>query len=120
MNLYIADRCDETGGVFLTAVTSQAAYVSVTTVTSWRKCRLLQAKEKERRLKMREEKMEQQRLHQEERVRKALERAQADPKKKTGRKVVGRSEPPRLRRKEDDGEDQRTREEEELAYFFTE
>ena len=31
---------------------------------------------------MREEKMEQQRLHQEERVRKALERAKADPKKK--------------------------------------
>ena len=30
---------------------------------------------------MREEKMEQQRLHQEERVRKALERAKADPKK---------------------------------------
>jgi uncharacterized protein YktA (UPF0223 family) len=30
---------------------------------------------------MREEKMEQQRLHQEERVRKALERAKAEPKK---------------------------------------
>lgn len=41
----------------------------------------LQAKEKERRLKMREEKKEQQRLHQEERVRKALERAKAAPKK---------------------------------------
>ncbi|XP_069101667.1 cilia- and flagella-associated protein 100-like isoform X1 [Argopecten irradians] len=39
------------------------------------------AKEKERRLKLREEKMEQQRLHQEERVRKALERAKAEPKK---------------------------------------
>lgn len=64
--------------------------------------------------------MEQQRLHQEERVRKALERAKADPKKQTGRKVVARSEPPRLRRKEDDSEDQRNREEEELAYFFTE
>jgi hypothetical protein len=41
----------------------------------------VQAKEKERRLKLREEKMEQQRLHQEERVRKALERAKAEPKK---------------------------------------
>ena len=30
---------------------------------------------------MREEKVEQQRLHQEERVRRALERAKADPKK---------------------------------------
>ena len=38
------------------------------------------AKEKERRLKLREEKKEQARLHQEERVRKALERAKADPK----------------------------------------
>lgn len=43
-----------------------------------------QAKEKERRLKMREEKMEQQRLHQEERVRRALERAKAEPKKAVG------------------------------------
>ena len=44
-----------------------------------------QAKEKERRLKMREEKMEQLRIHQEERVRRALERAQAEPKKKVSR-----------------------------------
>ena len=40
-----------------------------------------QAKEKERRLKLREEKIEQQRIHQEERVKKALERAKAEPKK---------------------------------------
>ena len=45
-------------------------------------CIFGQAKEKERRLKAREEKMEQQRLHQEERVRRALERAKAEPKKK--------------------------------------
>ena len=45
-------------------------------------CIVGQAKEKERRLKAREEKMEQQRLHQEERVRRALERAKAEPKKK--------------------------------------
>ena len=31
---------------------------------------------------MREEKLEQQKMHQEERMRKALERAQADPKKR--------------------------------------
>lgn len=42
------------------------------------------AKEKERRLKLREEKIEQQRIHQEERVRKALERAKAEPKKQVG------------------------------------
>ncbi|KAK2165290.1 hypothetical protein LSH36_52g03004 [Paralvinella palmiformis] len=77
------------------------------------------AKEKERRLKLREEKMEQQRLHQEERVRRALERAKAEPKKKIGRKLVARSEPPTLRKREDDGADQASREEEELAYFFT-
>ena len=45
---------------------------------------LLQAKEKDRRMRLREEKMEQQRLHQEDRVRRALERAQAEPKKKVG------------------------------------
>ena len=33
-------------------------------------------------MRMREEKLEEQRLHQEERLRKALERAQADPKKR--------------------------------------
>jgi len=77
------------------------------------------SKEKERRLKMREEKIEQQRIHQEDRVRKALERAKADPKKKTGRRVVGRSEPPQIKKREDDGADQASREEEELAYFFT-
>ncbi|XP_033746555.1 LOW QUALITY PROTEIN: cilia- and flagella-associated protein 100-like [Pecten maximus] len=76
------------------------------------------AKEKERRLKQREEKMEQQRLHQEERVRKALERAKAEPKKQTGRKLVFRSEPPRHKKKEDERDDQASREEEELAYFF--
>ena len=43
---------------------------------------MLKAKEKERRLRMREEKIEQQRLHQEERLRRALERAKAEPKKK--------------------------------------
>ena len=46
-----------------------------------------QAKDKERRMRMREEKLEEQRLHQEERLRKALERAQADPKKRVS--IVG-------------------------------
>lgn len=48
----------------------------------------IQAKEKERRLKLREEKMEQQRLHQEERVRKALERAKAEPKKQVQTQIL--------------------------------
>ncbi|CAG5132377.1 unnamed protein product, partial [Candidula unifasciata] len=77
------------------------------------------AKDKERRLKLREEKLEQLRLHQEERVRKALERAQAAPKKQTGKKLVFRSEPPQLEKKEDEGADLATKEEEELQYYFS-
>ncbi|KAH9490579.1 hypothetical protein Btru_033585 [Bulinus truncatus] len=77
------------------------------------------AKDKERRQKMREEKMELLRLHQEERVKKALERAQAEPKKKTGKKLVFRSEPPMLKKKEDEGADQTSKEEEELLYYFS-
>ena len=49
---------------------------------------IFQAKEKERRMRLREEKMEQQRLHQEDRVRRALERAQAEPKKKVFDEVL--------------------------------
>ena len=41
-----------------------------------------QAKDKERRLRLREEKLLDQKGHQEERIRKAIERAQAKPKKK--------------------------------------
>lgn len=41
-----------------------------------------QAKEKERRMRQRENKLEEQRLAQEERLRRAQERAQAGPKKK--------------------------------------
>ncbi|XP_033647144.1 cilia- and flagella-associated protein 100-like isoform X2 [Asterias rubens] len=77
------------------------------------------AKEKERRLRQREEKIEAQRIHQEERVRRALERAQADPKKKTGRKLVFRSEPPQTKRKVDMSKQKADKEEEEMAYFFT-
>ncbi|XP_063953332.1 cilia- and flagella-associated protein 100-like isoform X2 [Lytechinus pictus] len=77
------------------------------------------AKEKERRLRLREEKLEAQRIHQEERVRRALERAQADPKKKTGRKLVYRSEPPQTKRKVDRSKEKANKEEEEMAYFFT-
>jgi hypothetical protein len=37
-----------------------------------------------------------------------------------GRKLVVRSEPPRLKKAEDDGAEQANREEEEYHYFFTE
>ncbi|CAH1266360.1 cilia- and flagella-associated protein 100-like isoform X3 [Branchiostoma lanceolatum] len=76
------------------------------------------AKEKERRLRLREEKLEQQRLHQEERVRRALERAQADPKKKRGRKLVFRSNPPITKSRHQRGKSRMDQEEEEREYFF--
>ncbi|XP_078595782.1 cilia- and flagella-associated protein 100-like isoform X1 [Branchiostoma floridae x Branchiostoma japonicum] len=76
------------------------------------------AKEKERRLRLREEKLEQQRLHQEERVRRALERAQADPKKKRGRKLVFRSNPPITKNRHQRGKSRMDQEEEEREYFF--
>lgn len=77
------------------------------------------AKEKERRMRLREEKLAAQRAHQEERVRKALERAKADPKKKGGKRLVFRSEPPQRKQKESKKKDARDKEEEELQYYFT-
>ncbi|KAM6216444.1 coiled-coil domain-containing protein 38 [Rhynchocyon petersi] len=50
-------------------------------------------KQKERRLKVREEKMKEKQKHQEERLRAALERAVAQPKKKLGRRLIFRSTP---------------------------
>ncbi|XP_019497226.1 PREDICTED: coiled-coil domain-containing protein 38 [Hipposideros armiger] len=51
-------------------------------------------KQKERRQKVREEKMKEKQKHQEERLKAALERAVAQPKKKLGRRLVCRSKPP--------------------------
>ncbi|XP_054430480.1 coiled-coil domain-containing protein 38 [Pteronotus mesoamericanus] len=51
-------------------------------------------KQKERRQKLREEKMKEKQRHQEERLKAALERAVAQPKKKLGRRLVYRSKPP--------------------------
>ncbi|XP_042548971.1 coiled-coil domain-containing protein 38 [Dipodomys spectabilis] len=50
-------------------------------------------KQKERRQKLRDEKMREKQRHQEERLRAALERAVAQPKKKLGRRLVYRSKP---------------------------
>ena len=70
-------------------------------------------------MRMREAKLEEQKLHQEERLKRALERAQADPKKTLGRKLVYRSDPPVLKRKKKDGDDKREKAEEEMQYFFS-
>ncbi|KAM9326478.1 cilia- and flagella-associated protein 100 [Gastrophryne carolinensis] len=77
------------------------------------------AKEKERRLRLREEKIKQQKAHQEERLRRALERAQADPKKTTGRKLMTRSDPPALKLKTDKDQDKIDKEKEEAMLFFS-
>jgi hypothetical protein len=76
------------------------------------------AKEKQRRMRAREEKIEQQRLHQEERVRRALERAQAAPKRLTGRRLVFRSAPPKQKKANLKKRVMATEEEEEMRYFF--
>lgn len=77
------------------------------------------AKDKERRLRLREEKLIAQKKHQEERIKKAIERAQAEPKKKTGRRLVFRSCPPQTRKRENQDDLKQDKEEEELKYFFT-
>ncbi|XP_023572302.1 coiled-coil domain-containing protein 38 [Octodon degus] len=51
-------------------------------------------KQKERRQKLREEKMKEKQRYQEERLKAALERAVAQPKKKVGRRLIFRSKPP--------------------------
>lgn len=78
------------------------------------------AKEKQRRLRAREEKLEAQRLHQEERVRKALERAQAAPKTQTGKKLMYRSAPPKQKRGTTKRRTAASAEELEHQYFFGE
>merc|ERR1712128_273960 len=55
--------------------------------------------EKDRRARLREEKIREQEALQKERVKRALERAQAAPRSQVGRKPVPRSEPPRVKEK---------------------
>ncbi|XP_030063547.1 cilia- and flagella-associated protein 100 isoform X2 [Microcaecilia unicolor] len=76
-------------------------------------------KDKERRVRLREEKMRQQKIHQEERLRRAMERAQADAKKTTGRRLVFRSDPPATKPRIEKDEDTIEKEKEEAAYFFS-
>nr|KAJ3421483.1 Coiled-coil domain-containing protein 38 [Polyrhizophydium stewartii] len=77
----------------------------------------MQIKDKERRQRLREEKMEAQRALQEERVQRALERARAPVKKKTGKPVVFRSPPPQKKKKKE--EDNKKKEEDDLEYFWS-
>ncbi|XP_049740071.1 coiled-coil domain-containing protein 38 [Elephas maximus indicus] len=75
-------------------------------------------KQKERRQKLREEKMKEKQKHQEERLKAALERAVAQPKKKLGRRLIFRSRPPSGNKRELQLVNETTKTQEE-EYFFT-
>ncbi|XP_072539230.1 cilia- and flagella-associated protein 100 isoform X2 [Salminus brasiliensis] len=77
------------------------------------------AKEKERRLRLRDEKIYLQKQHQEERMKKAMERAQAEIKRTSGRKLMPRSQPPVRKLKDNQHDDVADKEKEEHLYFFT-
>merc|ERR550532_2164077 len=75
-------------------------------------------KEQERRKKAREMKLERDRKHQEERTRKALQRANEEPKKQVGKRLVFRSQPLDTDHHDDQLDAEANREEEEMRYFF--
>eukprot|EP01112_Ceratiomyxa_fruticulosa_P012749 TRINITY_DN3551_c0_g2_i1.p1 TRINITY_DN3551_c0_g2~~TRINITY_DN3551_c0_g2_i1.p1 ORF type:complete len:578 (-),score=170.96 TRINITY_DN3551_c0_g2_i1:41-1774(-) len=76
------------------------------------------AKDKERRQKLREDKLEKQRVAQEMRIKRALDRSQAPVKKREGKPVMFRSTlPEKVRKKDIEEENRKNEEEEELKYF---
>uniref|UniRef100_A0A8C9G7S8 Cilia and flagella associated protein 100 n=1 Tax=Pavo cristatus TaxID=9049 RepID=A0A8C9G7S8_PAVCR len=75
------------------------------------------AKNKERRMRLREEKEQQQKQLQEEKLQRALERAQAIVQKKAGRRLMFRSSPPARKEKKKYSQEQ-DKEKEELQYYF--
>nr|XP_015207917.1 PREDICTED: coiled-coil domain-containing protein 38 isoform X2 [Lepisosteus oculatus] len=74
-------------------------------------------REKEMRIRLREEKLLLKKKHQEERLRLAVERANADTRKRTGRKLMMRSEPPAVIKK-DKRPVTSSKEHDEMLYFF--
>ncbi|XP_059967501.1 cilia- and flagella-associated protein 100 [Mesoplodon densirostris] len=77
------------------------------------------AKEKERRVRLREETLKLQKQLQEERVQRAQARALAEVKKKTGRRLVCRSRPPDLKSKEEPTHEVVDKDKVEQLFFFT-
>ncbi|XP_069353815.1 cilia- and flagella-associated protein 100 isoform X2 [Eulemur rufifrons] len=77
------------------------------------------AKEKERRLRLREEKARMQKLLQEERVLRAQARAQAEVKKKRGRRLACRSRPPAFQTRAASDHRVLDKAKEEMLFFFT-
>ncbi|XP_025020151.1 coiled-coil domain-containing protein 38-like [Python bivittatus] len=72
---------------------------------------------KERRQRVREDKLKELRRIQEERLKLALERAIAEPKKRMGRKLVYRSQPPKTKQEGEHITDATTKSEDD--YYFT-
>uniref|UniRef100_A0A8C3JIZ2 Cilia and flagella associated protein 100 n=1 Tax=Calidris pygmaea TaxID=425635 RepID=A0A8C3JIZ2_9CHAR len=77
------------------------------------------AKNMERRMWLREETLREQKQQQEERLQRALERSQATIKKKSGRRLVFRSNPPARKEKKKPSQEQMDKEKEEQLYYFT-
>ncbi|CAF1195639.1 unnamed protein product [Rotaria sordida] len=76
-------------------------------------------KEKERRIRLREQKKLEEERAAEEKKRKAALRAKEPPKKHVGRPIAERSRPPELKKTDQDTINKTNEEEEELAYYFT-
>ncbi|XP_060691805.1 cilia- and flagella-associated protein 100 [Hemiscyllium ocellatum] len=76
-------------------------------------------KEKERRMRVREERLMEEKLHQEERIHRAMIRSQAEHQKKTGRKLVYRSKPPLMKELEKQNQITTDKEKEENEYYFS-
>ncbi|XP_072106671.1 cilia- and flagella-associated protein 100 [Mobula birostris] len=76
-------------------------------------------KEKERRMRLREEKLREEKLHQEERIQRAMMRSQAEHQKKLGRRLVYRSEPPVIKEHKKQVQDTTDQEKEEEEYYFS-
>ncbi|XP_050968458.1 cilia- and flagella-associated protein 100 isoform X2 [Labeo rohita] len=76
------------------------------------------AKEKERRMRLRDEKIYLQMKQQEERQKKALERSQAEIKKTSVKKLMPRSQPPVRKRQINKNTEATDRENEEFLYFL--
>ncbi|XP_051839005.1 cilia- and flagella-associated protein 100 isoform X2 [Antechinus flavipes] len=88
-------------------------------IPAWKIEQIEKIKEKERRLRLREEKLKVlQSLH-EERLQRALARAQASIKKKTGRRLMFRSEPVDHKVRGEDTNRMDNKEKEEMLFFFT-
>lgn len=77
----------------------------------------IKMKEKERRIKQRADKIEKQKLIQEQRIKKSLERAQAPIKQKDSKPIMFRSVLPKEIKKQQTIIKDQNKEEEELHYF---